>query len=194
MILGITGCPGSGKSLLAHAIEQRGWELVDADLLGRDVVETSAALLDRLAAAFGPDIIESGRLNRGELARRAFKDAETVRRLNGIVHPVLVDELRARLAGLRERGVNTVVDCALIFEWNIEAEFEYVVTVTAEETERIRRIRERDGRPDSVITGIMAAQLPEAEKVRRADIVLKNDRGIDRIETFGRMLAALPDL
>jgi len=190
MILGITGCPGSGKSVLAEAVSGRGWMLLDADVIGREVVEGSGEVLGELAGAFGRGILRSdGTLDRRELARRAFSDEAGRRLLNGIVHPRLIGRLKERMDEFGRSGGNVVVDCALIFEWGIEDSFELVVCVAAEESIRKRRLRERDGRSLSEIEGLFAAQLPESEKMRRADIVISNNGSRERLEKFGRMLA-----
>ena len=194
MILGITGCPGSGKSMLAKTVARYGWNLIDADDIGREVVEGNSSIIKALVSAFGDDIIRrDGSLDRRLVARRVFVSPEATAKLNGIVHPKLVSLLVERIEILRVRGVRTVVDCALIFEWGIENVFDLVVCVQAELERRIERIMKRDGRPRAEIEGFHAAQLPEAEKVRRADLVITNNGSLERLEAFARILTLLPD-
>ena len=102
---------------------------------------------------------------------------------------ILIRRLKSQLDELRAGGAKTVVDCALIFEWGIENIFDTVVCVTADEELRKKRIMERDGRSPEDIDRLFNAQLPEREKVRRADIVLENNDESDSIGEFGRMLA-----
>ena len=193
MILGITGCPGSGKSMLTDILVQREWFLIDADELGREVVEFNPDVLDELKKSFGSDIINTeGRLDRRLLAVRAFAKPEKTKLLNNIVHPRLIRRLKERIENERERNTNSVVDCALIFEWGIEKLFDMVVCVSADESFRKKRLMDRDVRSLSEIEDLFAAQLPECEKMRKADIVIKNNNSVEKLKMFGMLLADLP--
>ena len=193
MILGITGCPGSGKSMLTDVLVQREWILIDADELGREVVEFNPDVLDELKKSFGSDIINTeGRLDRRLLAARAFAKPEKTKLLNNIVHPRLIRRLKERIENERERNTNSVVDCALIFEWGIEKLFDMVVCVSADESLRKKRLMTRDTRSLPEIEDLFAAQLPECEKMRKADIVIKNNNSVEKLKMFGMLLADLP--
>jgi len=193
MVIGVTGCPGSGKSVLAGVIEEHGWILVDADKIGREVVENDPSILGKLANAFGQDIIDdNGNLNRHLVALRAFADPRKNQVLNDIVHPALINRLKSRIDELKEEKVHVVVDCALIFEWGIESLFDVVVCAQAHEHIRKERMMKRDNRSSDEVDGMFSAQLPESEKVNRADIVLTNNGSIDRIKAYGLMLSELP--
>ena len=193
MVIGVTGCPGSGKSILAGVIAEQGWILINADDIGREVVENDPFVLGELTNAFGRDIIDAdGNLNRHLVARRAFADSEKNQVINDIVHPALIDRLKSRINELQAERVHVVVDCALIFEWEIESLFDVVVCVKAHEHVRKERMMKRDGRSPDEVEGIFSAQLPESEKVERADIVLVNNGSINRIKAYGLMLSELP--
>ena len=193
MILGITGCPGSGKSMLTDILVQREWFLIDADELGREVVEFNPDVLDELKKSFGSDIINTeDRLDRRLLAVRAFAKPEKTKLLNNIVHPRLIKRLKEKIESERERSTNSVVDCALIFEWEIEKLFDMVVCVSADESLRKKRLMTRDTRSLSEIENLFAAQLPECEKMRKADIVIKNNNSVEKLKMFGMLLADLP--
>jgi dephospho-CoA kinase len=193
MIVGVTGCPGSGKSLLADVLAERGWFLVDADALGREVVEGDGAVLSELASLFGSDILGTGgKLDRRLLARRAFSTPERTLILNRVVHPALIARTCEAVGRLRESGGQGVIDCALIYEWGIENHLDLVVCVRADEDIRRRRLMERDGRTEEEIERMFAAQLPEREKVLRADIVFANNGSPERMVEYGLMLSRLP--
>ena len=193
MVIGITGCPGSGKTVLANVIASQGWVMVDVDDIGRAVVEDEPKTLEKLVEAFGRDIIDSeGKFNRHLVARRAFAKPEKTQILNDIVHPALIDRVKSRINVLRYEKKNTVVNCALIFEWGIENLFDVIVCVQAQEHIRKERLIQRDGRSPEEIEGIFSAQLPENEKVSRADIVITNNSSMDKIKTYGLIFSELP--
>ena len=194
MIIGLTGCPGSGKSVLAAELVKNGWLLVDADDMGREVVEEDPAVLTGLIDAFGRDIVNSdGVLLRRVLGKRAFADPVKTRKLNDIVHPRLIRSLREKVRSLQHSGNNTVVDCALIFEWEIQSIFDVVICVAADEQLRTERIMLRDGRSAEDVENIFSAQLPEIEKIQKADIVIKNNGSIESLNIYGKLFSCLPD-
>jgi dephospho-CoA kinase len=159
------------------------------------VVNGSEAILRDLAAAFGPDVIAAdGTLNRRIMASRAFATPDGIDRLNRIVHPELIFRIRARIREQRRNCEPTAVDCALIYEWGIEHDFDLVVCVQAETGLRIDRLFRRDGRSRDEIEGLMASQLPQDEKVRRADLVLTNNGTIEQLETLAGLIALLPNV
>ncbi len=193
MVIGITGCPGSGKTLLSCVIGEQGWVLINADDIGREVVENNPSILEELAEAFGDDIIDmDGNLDRHLVAQRAFSDSGKNKVLNNIIHPALIDRLKSRINELKAEKINAVVDCALIFEWEIENLFDMVVCVQAFESVRKKRIIKRNGRSSDEVYGIFSAQLPESIKVQRADIVITNNGSVDRLKAYGLMLSELP--
>lgn len=193
MILGVTGCPGSGKSILVRVMADHGWILIDADRVGKDVVEQDIVMLGNLARIFGVDIIGSDKkLDRRLLAQRAFSGPEKTRLLNEVVHPVLIQKILEMIDFRRKTGENVVVDCALIYEWGIEKIFDRVVCVRADENLRRNRLVVRDGRSPEEIDRMFSIQLPEKEKAIQADIVLTNNGTREELAAYGLMLGDLP--
>ena len=114
MYIGITGQIGAGKTTAAKIIASFGAAVIDADRIGRQVVDRSPALLKRLARQFGSEILTpSGRLSRTRLARLAFADEAAKRHLDRIVHPYLLKELRRQMRQKASRFDGVVIDAAL---------------------------------------------------------------------------------
>ena len=184
MIIGITGGIGSGKSSLARALEKRGAVLVDADRIGHQVIE-GPEVRAALKAAFGEDIADrEGRLKRRELGRRAFADPAARERLNRIVHPPLATELWGqveRAAGPAGENI-VVVDAALIFEWGELHRYDIIVVVDAAESVRVGRVTRSLGLSEAEVGQRMASQMPVAEKVARADVVVENNGTLPELE------------
>jgi dephospho-CoA kinase len=192
MILGITGCPGSGKSLLAGVIAGQGWVLVDVDRMAHEFIEHNIKVKNKLIASFGKDIIgNDGLIKRRVLAQRAFQHEDKTMALNHIVHPPLIRNLTTYLKQLKLEKKNVVVDCALIFEWNISSIFDIIVCVVTNEKIRMKRLQKRDGRTAKEIKNINRAQLSERDKSLRADIVLMNMTSKEKIQLYGCMLSRL---
>ncbi len=173
----ITGGVGTGKSTVARMFKDLGAEVLDADAIARDVVAVGQPAWAELRRRYGDDYFNSdGTLNRSKLALRVFADPEARRRLDALIHPLVIRELQDRAAELESRGVDLViVEVPLLFEAGREGAFDRVVVVTAPEADQIRRLRKRDGRGEAEIRGILAAQWPLVDKAARADYVVHND-------------------
>jgi dephospho-CoA kinase len=174
--IAITGGAGSGKSTVARMFAELGAQVLDADQIARQVVAVGEPAWQDLRRLYGEDYFNpDGSLNRSKLAGRVFADPEERRRLDSIIHPRVAAAIEAWVAARAGRGVQLVlVDVPLLFETGREAAFDRVIVVTAPEDQRLRRLRERDGRGEVEIRGILAAQWPLDDKAARADYVVDN--------------------
>lgn len=175
MVIGLTGQIGAGKSTATEELARLGVVVVDADRIGRDVVEESPALLTQLARAFGPEILDrQGRLRRARLAALAFRDTESRDRLNRLVHPHLLRELRRQVKAAIKQGRDVAIDAALLLHWDLDDEVDAVLVIHAGRTLRLRRLEARGITPGDA-RARERAQLPYAEFRRRADRVILNN-------------------
>jgi dephospho-CoA kinase len=182
--IGLTGNVASGKTTVADRWREAGVRVIDADRLGHAVLREDEAAREELLRAFGERILApDGSIDRAALGERAFTDDDGVRRLNGIVHPPLLERLRAELE--RAEGDEeplAVVDAALVFEFGMDDDLDAVVLVTAPPEVRAERLRRTRGLDDGQIVRLMAAQIPDAEKEDRSDYVVVNDGSLEELE------------
>lgn len=175
--VGLTGNIGSGKSTVARLFAERGAAVIDADALARRAT-ADPAVLRKIAALFGQDLVADGELDRARLAAVVFADPEARARLNAIIHPWVGLEREARVAALSAQTPPPAVivhDVPLLFEAGLDAEMDKTIVVDAPLTLRLTRAAERSGLTPDELRTRDAAQLLLAEKVRRADFVLRND-------------------
>ena len=177
MLVGVTGGIGAGKSSLARLLQEKGAALVDADRIGHEVIERPP-VCRALRAAFGDEVVGAdGRIDRGELGRRAFASDDGRRRLNRIVHPPLLAELWRQVesaAGPGGEGV-VVVDAALIIECGLADRCDAIVLVQAAEDRRIERVTRARRLSPAEIRQRMVSQMPDPDKATRADFVVENN-------------------
>lgn len=179
MIIGVTGLIGSGKSIVARTFEEQGAELIDCDLIGHQVVENDPHLQYRLVLEFGGTILtEKKEINRRELGRLAFSSPDNTDKLNRIVHPALLAELDKRMAKIRRRKRNAVVDAALLIYWGYEKKVDVTVLVAATTKIRFARLRAA-GLTEDEIKQRTKSQLSLSYLKTHSDIILTNnaDRG-----------------
>ncbi len=185
LTVAVTGGIASGKTLVCQLFQKRGARVIDADAIGRDIVENRQSVLDALVRAFGHRILNTdGRLDRRALARLVFSGPDYLNRLNDIVHPYLIPEIKNRLSKLTREGFSGIVvaDAALIFEWNLVETFDFVVVVSCDEQTQLGRMRERDALEADEALLRVRSQIPQAEKVARADFHIPNNGSLGELE------------
>jgi dephospho-CoA kinase len=184
-VFGLTGGIGSGKSTVAQRLRERGLAVVNADQLARLAVAPGSPGLAQIVVRFGPDVLTAaGELDRARLAERVFSDADARRTLDAIVHPIVRELAAARFRELGEQaGPLACYEVPLLYEVGLERALSPVVVVSAPPALIRARLATRDGLSEAQIDARIAAQLPLAEKARRADYVIQNDGSIAELET-----------
>lgn len=181
MFIGVTGQIGSGKTTAAKILASFGAAVIDADRLGREVVDGSAPLRKKLAGQFGGEILTaSGRLSRRKLARLAFANEAAKQRLNRLVHPYLLRELRRQMKELAKRHEVVVIDAALLLDWELDRRMDLVLVIQASMKARLKRLTERGMTRDDILAR-QKAQLPFSEYRKRADCVVLNNGSVDKL-------------
>lgn len=184
LLIGLTGGIGCGKTEVATILSRHGFYIIDADRIGKKIVEDNPAVLLNLVHAFGPGILdEFGALKRKELGHIVFSDESKKLKLNQIIHPHLIGEIgSAIVAAQREGWKRIVVDAALIYEAGMESMFDKIIVVYADMPVRIARIQLRDHFSENDIMNRIRSQMDMEEKKRRADIVIVNNGTIEELE------------
>lgn len=176
LILGLTGGIASGKSTVAEMLRSMGAAVVSADALAREIVRPGSEVLARIVERFGPRALQAdGQMDRKWLAQRIFADPEARRALDGITHPAIAALARQRFAALARQGAGLIVyDAPLLFEAGADRQVDAVLLVTVDEGVQLARLMRRDGIDEAAARARIAAQMPQAEKARRADYIIDN--------------------
>jgi dephospho-CoA kinase len=203
--VGLTGSLGSGKSTVAAMLRELGAHVIEADELGRNLMEPGHTVYDEIVSAFGPEVVSpDGRLDRARLAKLAFEE-NRLNDLNAIVHPAVIAEQRRWTDELfaRDPAAVAVVESALIFEVERDARargeqegvladwrrrFDHIIVLTAPDDVKIARYAARIADPGPVREAAardarirLARQIPDAEKAAKADFVIENTGDIDAL-------------
>lgn len=175
--VGLTGGIASGKSTVARVFRELGAHVLDADRIAREIVPPGSPALARIARAFGKEMIRpDGTLDRAALGAVVFADAGKRRVLEGILHPLILDEIDRRVEELElsdPQGV-VIVEAALILEMGRQEEFDTLVVVWADEEQQRRRMIQRDNLSAEDAERRLDAQMPLSEKRGRAQFVVDN--------------------
>jgi dephospho-CoA kinase len=193
-VLGLTGSIGMGKSTASRFFAEAGVPVHDADAVVHRLYEGEAAAA--IETAF-PGTTLSGKVDRARLAERVLDDPAAIRRLEAIIHPLVRESEVKFLADAAARAEPVVVlDIPLLFETGGEQRVDAVVVVSAGAEAQRNRVLGRPGMTESKLESILAKQMPDAEKRRRAHFVVDSSGGLDsaRAQLHGilRAVAGLP--
>jgi dephospho-CoA kinase len=173
--VGVTGGIGSGKSTVCRLFGMLGVHVYDSDAKAKELMTTDSDLMDAIKEAFGAEVYRGAELNRALLAEKVFNNREALATLNSLVHPAVTRDFQ-RVASELEGAVAAyiIMESAIIFENNLQGDFDRTITVSAPEELRLARAMGRDGASQEKIEARMANQLTDAERELRADFVIRN--------------------
>jgi dephospho-CoA kinase len=173
IILGLTGGIGMGKSTAAAAFRRARIPVFDADAAVHRMQARGGRAVRAIGAAF-PGTVRDGSADRAALREAVLGDRQALSRLEAILHPMVREEERVFVAGSRRRRCRAVVlDIPLLLETGGDRRVDRIIVVTAPRAVQIQRIRARRKMSDSDIQAVIARQMPDAEKRRRADVIIR---------------------
>jgi len=179
VVLGLTGSIGMGKSTTARMFEEAGALVWNADEAVHALYGPGGAAVTPIEDAF-PGVVIDGAVDRARLAGALGRDPAAFTRLEAIVHPLVLAGRLEALAAAEARGVRlAVLDIPLLFETGGDAAVDAVVVVTADPEVQCRRVLARPGMTPERLDAILARQLPDAEKRRRADFLIDTGHGLE---------------
>jgi dephospho-CoA kinase len=176
-VLCLTGSLGMGKTTAARYFAEAGVPVHDSDAVVHALYEGKAA--SAIEQAF-PGSTSGGKVDRAKLAAMVLNDPAALGRLEAIVHPLVSESTDEFLADAKAKGVPVVVlDVPLLFETDTHRRCNAVVVVSAPAEVQRQRVLERPGMTEEKFTAIVAKQLPDAEKRRRADFIVDSSKDFD---------------
>ena len=188
MIVGLTGGIGTGKSTVSRKLRERGYSVIDLDVISREVIEYPE-VIDELVRNFGNEILEnqnntSGKksISRNKLRQTVFKEEKKVSVLNSIMHPPIVEEMRRQIEELKKSYKTVFVEVQLLFEAKLEKEFDIIVLVYADKKTQLERVLKRDGRSKGEVRQIINAQMDMTEKRKLSNYIIENNEDPEMLD------------
>jgi len=191
-VIGLTGGIGMGKSTAAAAFRRAGLPVFDADATVHRLQARGGRAVPAIAVAF-PGTVRDGAVDRTLLRRAAVESPGAMTRLEAVLHPLVRQEERAFLARARRAGRRAVVlDIPLLLETGVDRHVDLVVVVSAPPAVQMARVRARRQMTPAQIQAIIARQMPDRSKRRRADVVIRT--GLSRHHALRRLRRLLLEL
>ena len=182
LILGLTGNIGCGKSSLSTIFSEENIDIVDADIIARQIYDDEK-LLQKVYDTFGTDIRnEDGSLNRKALGRIVFNDDEKLIQLNKLTHPVIRQNVTNEIEEYKKQNKKIVVlDAALLIESDYLNFVDKLLVITCDEDIQIERIKKRDNCSTEEALSRIKSQMSQKNKVKYADYIIDNSGTIDEL-------------
>ena len=181
-LVGLTGGIASGKSTVASMLERLGAEIIDADIIAREVVEPGTDGLSKVVQAFGESVLQSsGSLSREALASVVFGNQEQRSRLEAILHPLIKERTSSRIATSTAAVVVYVVP--LLVEANVDYPFDFVVTIESGVETQTQRLIESRGLTLAEAEARISSQATEEQRAARADFLVDGSVALTELES-----------
>jgi dephospho-CoA kinase len=188
LVVGVAGIMGSGKTTVAKVFEDQGAVRIDADLMGRELLEDHG-VKPRIVEAFGSKVLNAdGGIDSARLARAAFAGPDSARKLDGVTRGPLIEKIRGRIRDLAGSAEVVVVDAALLPEWSPREWIDVLVVVDSDEEAAVRRASRSSRFKPADIRARMRHQLSRREKSREADVIIPNFGGLDELRERARVV------
>ena len=181
-IIGLTGGIGSGKTTVAKFIEEMGFPVYFSDDRAKEIVNDDEVLKNRIKELLGDEAYdENGFYNRKYVSGIVFNDDEMRLQLNALIHPAVKIDFENWVENQNSEFV--FKETALLFELKLNDSCYKSVLVTADDNIRIKRVMDRDGKTYREVEAVMTKQMPEKDKVKKADFVIYNNSNIEDLKT-----------
>lgn len=190
MVIGLTGGVGTGKSTVSRILRERGYEVIDLDVISHKVIRFPQ-VVEKIVENFGREVLEEDNsenyvISREKLGKIIFRNKEKRLVLNSIMHPEILTAMRGKILEhkLENKTKNKIifVEIQLLFEVQWEKEFDYILLISASTDMQIRRILNRDNRTYEEALNIINSQMPLDEKRKRSNFVIENNGSIQDLE------------
>lgn len=185
MMIGLTGSIASGKSTVANYLRELGAEVIDADQVARQVVSPGTPALKEIVNSFGPSILQDdGTLNRKKMASIVFQDAKSKDKLESIIHPRIEEEIDRQMRKFTKTRPTDilVLEVPLLIEVGWHKKVDQVWLVAVDPAEQLRRLMARDKISLAEAQARIASQMPQAEKMKNAHVVIHNNGSPEEVK------------
>jgi dephospho-CoA kinase len=182
----ITGSIGSGKSAFCSMLEEKGFTVLKADDISKDILSNDKSVQQKIIKIFGENSFINGKPDKLFLAEKVFSDPKNVVKINSILHPKVIEIISKKTDEILEKNNLVFVEAALIYEADMEDLFDYVVLVAADE--KIRMNRKQDTLSSEEFLKRNENQIPDEEKKKRADFIFENNESLEDLKAKADLL------
>jgi len=171
-LVGLTGGIGSGKTTIANFFKELGVPIYIADTEAKALMNRSKVIKRKLIALFGDNAYQNEKLNRDFLSKQIFNNKDLLQKMNAIVHPKVASHFTRWVK--KQEAPYVISEAAILFENGSYTKYDYIITVTAPEEVRLKRVMSRDNSSKEKVKSVMNNQWKDEEKIKLSDYVIQN--------------------
>ncbi|HEY5001144.1 MAG TPA: dephospho-CoA kinase [Candidatus Cryosericum sp.] len=187
--IGLTGNIASGKSMISGMLREHGAAVLDADLVGKSVLAQNVeGALEQVRVVFGDSIFDGNQLNRHLLGNLVFGHPDLLKKLNDIMMPIMTRLIANEVAALHRTSTVVVLDAAILIEASWQNLVDEIWVVKASKNEQLERLITRDHLSRDEAVSRIEAQMPLAQKLAYADVVIDNTMDVEQTRKQVEML------
>ncbi len=187
--IAITGSIGSGKSAFSGFIREKGFCVLNADDISKEILAENGEVREKVILEFGTDSFIGKEINKKYLSEKVFNNPESVLKINSIIHPLVIEKVNDLMNRELQNKDKVFTEAALIYEAEMEVMFDYVVLITAGKEERYTRklsVMQREGFEKRDFN-----QIPDEEKKKCADFIFENNGTLKDLNQKASLLLSL---
>ena len=182
-VVGLTGQSGSGKTTVSDIFRENGFEVINADLISRKVMEKGSECLKEVSESFENVLLDNGTLNRRKLAEYIFSDKDKKELLNSITYPYITREVLHNIEEMSQNNKNLILlDAPTLFESRADDFCELVISIISDRENRLERIIERDGISRELAEKRLASQYDNKFYIDNSDYIIKNNKTVEELK------------
>lgn len=180
--IGLTGGIGSGKSTVSSMLEEKGFSIIDADIVAREVLEMHPQILEKVRMCFGENFFdESGKFKRKEFGNFIFLKEERKKNYESIIMPFIKDEIFNRITEFeKEKKEVCIIDAATLIENGLQIHMDINILVWVDLRTQIERVRKRDNLSEEEVINRINSQMSLEDKKRFVDYIINNSTTVER--------------
>ncbi len=190
--IGLTGGIGSGKTAVSEQFHRLGINIIDTDIISRELVNHNPAVLKKIVEIFSDKVLDAkGAVDRKKLAQIVFSNKEQKQQLENILHPAIRNEVNQQIQSfslLNTPPEYIIIVIPLLLETGFTDLIDRILVVMAEQNIRVERIKQRDNRTMGEIHAIINSQVNDDNRIRAADDIIENNNNIKDLESQVRQL------
>lgn len=183
MILGITGSVGSGKTTVAKFFSKHWYSRIDADEIGHNLIKKNSQAYEKIVREFGSGVLgKNSNIDRKKLGEIVFNDGKKLKKLNSIIHPLIIEEIKNNIRKIKQECGNKtkiVLDAPLLLETKAKNLVDKIIVVKCSKENILKRNKKFTRQQ---IERILNAQMPLKEKLKQADFVVDNNKDLKNLE------------
>lgn len=179
-VIGLTGGIGSGKTTVAQLIEEMGYPVYYSDIRAKEIVNENEDLKHKIRELLGSEAYdEEGLYNRKYVSGLVFENKELLNQLNATIHPAVKTDFESWVS--QQNSTMVFKETALLFELHLDEQCDKSLLITADDRLRLKRVMDRDGKTYREVEAIMDKQMPEKDKIKKADYIIYNNESLEQL-------------